>query len=259
MRFAPTCKIVTSTGFLCGNGLPCPYHGGSAHVSGPATLVLRSENAKIGFAAATYASIAATCPASCRLRAAGCYAQYGRVTMTERRLRGDVTPLRAAMHEAALLDAASGIYGVPLRLHVSGDTRTPAAARVLGAAIVRWRKRHGGPVWTYTHAWRDVPREAWGRAVSVLGSAEGTMHGRSILAAGYAPAVVVEALPADGRAFVRDGVTWIPCPQQTRGRTCTECRLCWSADALAARQTGIAFAAHGTGRKRALQVLNGPA
>ena len=33
MRFAPTCKIVTSTGFLCGNGLPCPYHGGSAHAT----------------------------------------------------------------------------------------------------------------------------------------------------------------------------------------------------------------------------------
>jgi len=226
---------------------------------GPASLILRSENAKIGFAAATYASIEATCPASCRLRGSGCYAQNGHVALHARRLDSAATPLQAARHEASLLDAAQGIRGVPLRLHVSGDTRTAAAARILAGALLRWRSRGGGSVWTYTHAWRTVPRAAWGSAVSILGSAEDTRHGAAILEAGYAPAVVVDTVPADGRAFERDGVTWIPCPQQTRGRTCTECRLCFDADALAARRSGIAFAAHGAGRKRALTVVNSPA
>lgn len=139
-----------------------------------AILVLDSQNAKIGArVAATYVSIRASCPSSCPLRGAGCYAQDGHVAFTTRRL-----------DQAAVLE---------------------------------------GPL-----SRRDVAEQE---------------------AAAIAPASVTGPHPADGKAYERDGVTWIPCPNQTRGRTCEQCRLCWDAESLRSRRTGIAFAAHGRPRR----------
>ncbi len=56
-------------------------------------------------------------------------------------------------------------------------------------------------------------------------------------------------------AFERDGVRWIPCPEQTRGKTCAECRLCWDTESLRACGAGIAFAVHGASKKRVLNVI----
>jgi hypothetical protein len=66
---------------------------------------------------------------------------------------------------------------------------------------------------------------------------------------------VVSHHPADGKAYNLAGVRWIPCPQQTRGVTCDACRLCFDADGLRDRGTGIAFAVHGSSGKRALRVI----
>jgi hypothetical protein len=225
----------------------------------PATLVLQSSNAKIGRVAATYASIASTCPTSCSLKGEGCYAQSGNVAFTVRRLDKDgASPEDAALYEASLLDAAKTreIQGLPLRLHVSGDARTPVAAELLSRAAERWMARGGGPVWSYTHAWRDVPRDAWGAKVAIFASVQSTAEGAEARAAGYVPAVVVERHPVDGRAHEENGVKYIPCPSQTRGKSCVECRLCFDTDALASRGAGISFAAHGSGTKRALKVLS---
>jgi hypothetical protein len=221
----------------------------------PATLVLSSGNAKLGKVGATYASIESTCPTSCAFRGEGCYAQTGHVAFTVRRLDADgASPENAALYEASLLDNATKVEGLPLRMHVSGDARTPLAAEVLGRAAGRWQDRGGGPVWTYTHAWRDVPRSAWTQGISVLASVEGTAQAAEARGMGYVPAVVVETHPADGKAWTDgEGHTWIPCPEQTRGITCDQCRLCWNEGSLAARNVGIAFAVHGAQTKRALR------
>src|SRR5262245_23835716 len=121
---------------------------------------------------------------------------------------------------AAAIDAVRFPFARPLRLNVSGDARTAAAARTEGDAAARWVRRGGGPVWAYTHAGATVPRAAWGASVSVLASVQSTADGPAMLERGYAPAAVVTELPADGRAFDRDGVRWIPCPEQTRGVQC---------------------------------------
>ena len=233
-------------------------------MSAPATLVLDSGNGKIADrkrgqrVAATYASIRSTCPASCPLRGEGCYAQTGHVAITVARLdAAGATAEEAARCEADLIVAAAlrgQAKGRALRIHVSGDATTYAAAASIGAAVATWRDHGGGRAWAYTHAWRDVPRYAWS-AVSVLASVEFEADGARSLAAGYAPALVV-AEHASPRAEVRGGVRWIPCPAQTReSTTCADCRLCWDADALRQRGAGIAFAAHGSGRKRALSVI----
>lgn len=216
-----------------------------------AILVLDSQNAKIGArVAATYASIKGTCPASCPLRGAGCYAQDGRVAMTVRRLDEGATDLEAlaiAREEANAIDAGDP-DGRPLRIHVSGDCSTAEAARIVSGAGERWTTRGGGEVWSYTHAWREVSRASWGK-ISILASVDGTSAGAAALARGYAPAAVTGPHPMHGRAYERDGVRWIPCPNQTRKRTCEECRLCWDAGALAAKGEGIAFSAHSRPRR----------
>ncbi len=223
---------------------------------GAAIFVAMSANHKTGPVAVTYASIAATCPRACPLRGAGCYAQTGRVGILETQLQKEgVTALAAAAEEARQIEVHRPPRGLPLRLHVSGDARTSAAAARLGKAAWKWRSRGGGAVWTYTHAWRKVPRSAWGRSVSVLGSIERAVDARAVVKQGYAPALVVAELPADGRAWVEEGIRWIPCPEMTRGVPCAQCGLCFRADALRARGAGIAFAAHSVSKKRVLKVI----
>lgn len=225
------------------------------HMSTAAILVLDSSNAKIGPVAATYASVSSTCPKSCALRDNGCYAQDGHVGFTVRRLdRVKATALQAARDEATAIESVAHPFGRPLRMHVSGDASITAAVRLLAKAALSWLSKGGGPVWTYTHAWRTVLRVAWGH-VSILASCESTKDGAKALARGYAPAVLVDSFPNGAQAFERDGVIWIPCVEQTRGRACVDCRLCWDADGLRDRKHGIAFAAHGGGRKRALTVI----
>jgi hypothetical protein len=70
------------------------------------------------------------------------------------------------------------------------------------------------------------------------------------------PAIVVDEFPGEKR-FVKGGVPFIPCPNETRGRTCTECQLCLDDKALKARGVGIAFAVHGSpaGKHRARGAL----
>src|SRR5207248_895946 len=96
-----------------------------------------STNAKLGAVSATYAS-QASCPPSCPWFKQGCYAESGPTGFTTRRLnRSDVRgAVRIAREEARAIDALTGDR--LLRLHVVGDARTKAAARVLGAAAQRY-------------------------------------------------------------------------------------------------------------------------
>lgn len=213
------------------------------------------------YCSATYASIAATCPASCRFKGAGCYVTEGFTAKANRKLdtaAHGLTHLDVIEIEARLIETAFKLngYRVPqdgarggrdLRLHIGGDARTTAAAYRLGRSALSWGIRGGGDVWTFTHAWKDVYRAAWG-PISVLASVESAADANRATLRGYAPAIVVPEFPSD-RAFTLPGspTKWIPCPAETRGKTCVECRLCLDAPALSKRGTGIAFAIHGRG------------
>jgi hypothetical protein len=122
--------------------------------------------------------------------------------------------------------------GRALRLHVSGDARTPRAARILGSAVTAWRAAGGGPAWTYTHAWARVPRAAWGAAVAVRASLNRLGDARRAMRRGYRALAAVfseaEFDAAAGRRFAAAGVAWVPCPEQSgRAASCAACRLCW--------------------------------
>lgn len=213
---------------------------------------------------ATYASIKATCP-DCELKDKGCYAQTSFVGMINnrmnRRARGG-SPLDVARAEAKAIDAAYKGGEVPtgraLRVHVAGDSRTILGTRVLNKAIGRWKQRGGGDCWSYTHAWEHVPRHEWSN-VSILASIDNVDEALRARAQGYASAIVVPEHPSE-RAYQIPGsdVKWIPCPNQTRGVGCTDCRLCFDADRLFEGNFGIAFAAHGVRKenvKRRLTVI----
>jgi hypothetical protein len=223
------------------------------------TFVPFSRNSKTGNAAATYAS-QVTCPSSCPFKGNGCYAEAGPVAFTTRRLNQTATAHgytaeEVTAQEAELIRDHASRRALPLRLHVVGDTPSIGAAQKLADASLYYRRVSGSPVWTYTHNWLDIPREAFG-TISVLASCESLEQAHEAHRAGYAPAIVVDQHPEDGRAYRAGDLKVIPCPQQTRPDiTCTDCKLCLDADRLHRNGAVIAFAVHGSGKAKASKAL----
>lgn len=217
----------------------------------------------------TYVAIKQSCPDSCKLKDAGCYAQVSYVAMVnkrnERRVRGG-SAVDVAKAEAAAIDKSYGGGDVPvgrvLRIHTAGDSRTRRGTRLIAAAVNRWKKRGGGAAWSYSHAYKHVPRSYWG-SVSILASVDGVEDIESARKNGYAPAIVVaEHVSEKAYKLVGSEVKFIPCPAQTKpgGKevSCVKCRLCFSADRLFENGMGISFAAHGVKQgavKRRLEMV----
>lgn len=228
----------------------------------PGTLALAvaaSSNDKIGESATTYAA-QSSCPTACVFKdGGGCYAEEGMLGMTitgplnkAAAFWANATPEEIAEAEANAIDRLTVNRGYPLRLHTVGDCSTIAAAQIVAAAAFRYMQRGGGPVWTYTHAWRDVPRTAWGN-VNVLASCETPLQVEEAMERGYATALVVESFPGRARYTTTDEVDEaafaevIPCPAQTtHGVTCASCRLCMNSERLFEEDLTIGFAIHGT-------------
>jgi hypothetical protein len=227
--------------------------------------VSKSGNSKTGHADVTYSAISKTCPNSCELKGKGCYAETGNIYFTLKRIEEsgkDLSAYDIARQEAKAIDSSyngKAVPGTNLRLHVSGDSRTVKGTRVLADAVRRWKVRGGNKVWTYTHAWKNVPRYEWG-PVSVLGSISKASEAKKVQEQGYAPALVVSEHKSD-KVYLMEGsdVNWIPCPAQVRDDvTCSDCQLCMKGDELYKKNIGIAFSAHGAKKnslKKHLQVI----
>jgi hypothetical protein len=72
---------------------------------------------------------------------------------------------------------------------------------------------------------------------------------------GYAASIVVPEHNGP-KAWKAEGMTVIPCPEQTgRSQDCTTCKLCFNDKALLKRRAVIAFAAHGQSAKKVKQQL----
>lgn len=217
--------------------------------------VEESNNEKIGKVSCTYCH-QRSCPPTCPFYHNGCYAEYNNVGrfVLPRLLtaKGRLDALVLAKREAAAIRGLTGKR--PLRLHVVGDCRTEAAARTVSGACEDYRARWGQPVWTYTHSFRDVPRDAWG-SVSILASCEKPADIELAHERGYAAAMVVSSHDNDKAKPLPGGFTGIPCPEQTRGVKCTECRLCFKDKWLFETKRVILFAAHGLGEAKVKKVL----
>ena len=214
------------------------------------TAVEASKNSKTGTCSATYAA-QVTCPPDCPLMGEGCYAEAGRVGITTRRLNDGAQGAMGAAHEEAdAIDTLSGL--LDLRLHVVGDCATDEAARIVSGAAERFMERAlRTDAWAYTHAWRDVERESWG-GVSVLASCHDETQVHEAMDKGYATCMTVEEMPE--KAYKQDGVTYIPCIEQTRDTPCVECRLCFKDEVLKRKKLVVLFALH-TSKKKATAAL----
>lgn len=220
-----------------------------------------SENAKTGRVAVTYAA-QASCPTSCPLLGAGCYAEAGPMASITKRLKdaaSGMTPLEVAKAEAAAIDAVPAT--TDLRLHGVGDCPDDECAATVASAATRFVTRGAGfgvKAWTYTHAWRTVGRESWG-GVSVLASCHSVAEAEWAMRDGYAAAVIVESF--DGKAWEEYGngsepVRLIACRFQVDKTQCVDCRLCMDDSKLLESNSVIAFRAHGAKRKSVVATLN---
>ncbi len=223
--------------------------------------------------AATYASIAVTCPKHCCFKGNGCYAEGGFVGLQANNLPQEGEPLEAALDESANVfkflggrkqvpqdGGRDGKRGRDLRLHVAGDAKTNEAAKILAHMARGWKQQGGGAVWTYTHAFWDVKRESWGSDISVLASCETPNDVFFARCHGYTPAITVRSHRGATKAYSLPGIDGkiIPCPAETHDNvTCVSCRLCFDDKKLESRKNIIAFQVHGdsTTAKKAKRVL----
>lgn len=253
-----------------------PVVKGNSYDSG-AILTLRTEASKLTRSrfgrpvAVTHVS-QATCPASCAWNGAGCYAQAGPEGVITLKLGGrpgssvqpaalgggsGVAGVLATLREVELINLAvegarsepANIAGVPLRLHVTGEVALgPVSdvgkyARMLGVVAGRWVAAGGGPVWTYTHTFREIPRRAWGDSISVLASCETSADVELARSMGYVPSLVrafSSPRPAGG----------VECPQQNgQLADCASCLACARDSRLRGAGRYIVLSPHGPGGK----------
>ena len=210
-----------------------------------ALAVENSENTKLGGMSTTYAA-KGSCPASCPLLKSGaCYGNMGPIANVWKMVSGS-NPVAIAKEEAAKIDGLSGDRN--LRIHTLGDAKTPEAANIVSEAAERYMKRGKRIAFTFTHAWRTVPRTKWGK-VSVIASCETAEDVIKARGLGYATALIVPE-HKQATAYVHEGLKVIPCPQQTgRSPSCQKCRLCLHDDKLKAAVVTIQFHAHGPSKK----------
>lgn len=225
-----------------------------------------SGNLKVGKVSTTSAS-QVTCPISCPFYHNGCYSESGRTQFTTKIVNtyAEAMGVKERGHSLAgyvskaEAEAILGLSGKrPLRLHVVGDCPTDVSARIVSKASEVYRNRFNQPVWTYTHAWRDVKRSSWGN-VSVLASCETVNDLKLARRKKYALSMVVAEHPKDGKPYKQDGFFMIPCREQVgKAEDCTKCQLCWKEEILYRTKSVILFEAHSSTRKikHQLKMLN---
>jgi len=211
-----------------------------------------SHNKKTGPVSATYAA-QPSCPGDCPFLKNGCYGEAARVGIHTARLNTaaiNSSSMDVAKAEAKAIDGLSGL--LDLRVHVVGDCKTEEEAKLVGDAASRFMARkRPTDAWTYAHAWKSIKRAAWG-AMSVLASCHTKDEVKQAMAKGYAASITTAKMPE--KAFTEDGITYVPCVEQTKGITCVECRLCLDDKKLLEKKIVIVFELH-TAAKKAFAAL----
>lgn len=219
-------------------------------------LTLRSSNAKTGPIPVSTTE-AGTCPASCPLASAGCYAQQGKLSLFWHKVNAGAagTDWKTFLARIRALPA-----GQLWRHNQAGDL--PGVSdridrRALTELVKANRGRQG---FTYTHkppAFAQNARaiaEANAQGFTINLSADNLSEADSLAALGIGP--VVTLLPAEQMTNTQTpaGRKVVVCPAVTHENvTCSTCKLCARAD----RPVIIGFPAHGTQHKRATAVAKG--
>jgi hypothetical protein len=218
--------------------------------------VEKSKNSKTGSVSATYMPMS-TCSPNCPFLNNGCYAEYGHTGIHIKRLEKSlkahkrISLLRLATEEANSIRQLSGKH--PMRLHIVGDCRTPKMAQVISKACSEYKEKHNQPVWTYTHSWREIPRDKWGD-ISVFASCETIEDCKAAMKRGYA-ASIVRLTPFNNPEISYMGIRMVACKELTKGIKCDKCKLCFNDKSLLDNKKVICFFAHGPGTERVKQTI----
>lgn len=235
----------------------------------PVKLILNTENRKLLGCAVTYVA-QQSCPQECLFLNQGCYAEYGPMLWTvtsklnqEAKGLGIMDLARREAELIAWLSRDPRARDRPLRLHGVGDCASDGAAKIVARASEYWITKNKAPVWGYTHAWKNVKRESW-RNVSILASVENPIDLALAWRRDYAAALVVPEFPNGPKAFTQwikkpgkksQSFKVIPCPEQTLGIGCRDCKLCFKDQWLHENRIVIGFTPHGVGQKKVRQTL----
>ncbi len=215
-------------------------------------VVMGTRNSKLGGGATTYRT-QGSCPTTCPLMGKGCYAR-GRIFGIPERYGaeddGEYATVRALADKRGKGLPMGGLF----RANVSGDllddqgSLDTAYADALSHVAT---ERPDADVFTYTHAWRTLTPDV-APGVTVNASCESAAAIEDAVSAGW-PTTVVDPGGADtliGQTI--GGRKVVQCPQQTKGLTCEQCRLC----ARPNRKSTVAFVVHGGGKAIAARQVN---
>jgi hypothetical protein len=214
-----------------------------------ATLTRKFENAKTGPIPVSTTS-ATTCPNSCALKSAGCYANGGPLAIV---WRGVTNGTRGTPWAEFCDDVASLPDGQLWRHNQAGDLPGDQEAIDPDALALLVQANAGKRGFTYTHY--DVMRSdnaglvasANARGFTVNLSANNLDHADELASLGVGP--VVSLLPADAMAntMTPQGRKVVICPAVVRDDvSCATCQLCQRQ-----RDVIVGFPAHGSSKRKA--------
>jgi hypothetical protein len=195
-------------------------------------LVPKTNNKKTGKVAATYIT-GDTCPDRCPFLKI-CYANQGKMGNS---------PFKTAERYGTedLTRTADGIRNLPqgtlVRHAVSGEPTAEYVAEIGQAHI----DRPDTLGWTYLHSWPDRTPAEFPSNLVPNASCETPEELEKAAANGWDTVLVATGEDDELIGQKVAGKRVIVCPNQTRGVTCAECRLCMKRD----RAVTIAFLPHG--------------
>ncbi len=187
-----------------------------------------------------------TCPPSCSFYEAGCYADYGKLSIHWRGLSAG----KIGLAWSDFLDAVRGLpEGTLWRHNEAGDLPGPGQTldRAKLFALVAANRDRRGFTYTHLHAKAGhLEKRAIEKAnrdgFTINLSADSPEEADALAATWKAPITVVLPHDAPDRGNVTPaGRMIVVCPAQTVGVTCQECRLC----AHPTRVGIVGFKAHG--------------
>ena len=188
-------------------------------------VIPASQNRKLGGIPSTWAS-SATCPPSCGLKNAGCYAEQGYMRAHWRRTAEEGWPWGLFLRQLGELPRVAGgllRHWVAGDFPGSGDALDPTIALDLAYAC------RGLTSFGFTHrvVGPDCAEAARRLGMHLLSSCEDSQKAQAYLSAGLRVALVVPSDMTQRRLRARWKRATI-CPEQlTDGRvTCAQCRLC---------------------------------
>jgi hypothetical protein len=225
--------------------LPAPLKGGNQKLGDVAT-----ESRPTG-------PTGPTCPLSCvhhPKHGGDCYShaadRYHPSVQAGMRDRAEIERRhpRAYWNDRARIWTLWAERGIPLRALVHGDLLDPRSKRIDTrwlSYFVRAVRSSGIRAWLYTHTWRELSERHLALLDSaprlrVFASCDSEREAAEAARRGFRVALVSDLQSEWKRISQSVGQTLIPCPHQTHGITCRDCRYCYAPGASG----GVIFRPH---------------